>query len=253
MTFGIESANIVGYTAKEAAQGKFIILGAQFEGVQGGTKINDLITGINGVALDDDGAFVKTASQIQIPNAAGGYTTRYYLNDGWKDLGNDNWVQVAGWCDSDGLIVDDEITPGVAVGLKEMNANSTATVAGAVSDEGSAQVSCPAGFALRANIFPAAITLNDGKMVASGIAGVHPDEDGAFVQTAPQIQFPNTAGGYTTRYYLNDGWKDLGNDDWVQVAGWCDSDGLIVNDVIPAAQGFWTKGVGSAFVLTFTK
>ena len=247
----VESANIVGYTSKESNAGKFIILGAQFEEVTGGNGINGTIGGIQGVAYDEDGAFTHTAPQIQIP-IPGGYNIRYYLNDGWKDLGDDNWVQVPGWCDSDGLIVDDEYTPGVAVWFKSVNADADVVVSGAVPGDDSISVECPTTFALRANAYPMAITLNGDQMSVKGIAGAAYDEDGAFTQTAPQIQIP-IPGGYNIRYYLNDGWKDLGDDNWVQVPGWCDSDGLIVSDEIEPALGFWTKGVASAFTLTFTK
>ena len=236
---------IVGYTAKEAAKGKFIILGAQFEGVSSGTIDVATITGVEGVAYDDAGAFKLTAPQIQIPNGIG-YTTRYYLTDGWDNSKND---YAAGWCDGDGVIVTDTITPGVALWLKSVGADATANVAGAVSELSSVNVDCPANFALRANAFPIATTLNSASMSVSGIAGVAYDDAGAFKQTAPQVQIYNGVG-YTTRYYLNDGWDNDKND---YAAGWCDGDGVIVKDTIPAAQGFWTKGVGSAFTLTFTK
>ena len=247
----VVSSSVVGYTGKDSEKGKFIILGAQFEQVTGGTKIDGLISGISGVDLDDDGAFLLTAPQIQIP-VSGGYITRYYLNDGWYDKGNDDWIQKAGWCDSDGLIATDEYTQGVAMWFKSVGEDANVVVAGAVPDSDQVSVDCPATFALRANAYPIALTLNSEKMAVSGIAGVDLDDDGAFLLTAPQIQIPVT-GGYITRYYLNDGWYDKGNDDWIQKAGWCDSDGLIVSDEIPVAQGFWTKGVGSSFTMTFNK
>ena len=98
MTFGIESSNIVGYTTKEAPQGKFIILGVQFEGVAGGVKINDLISGVVGVDFDEEGAFRNTAAQIQVP-AAVGYDTYYYLNNAWS---TETGTEVAGWADAAG-------------------------------------------------------------------------------------------------------------------------------------------------------
>ena len=100
----ILSSNIVGYTGKEAAQGKFIILGAQFEGVSGGTKINDLVAGVKGVDWDADDVWMTTAPQIQVPNG-GAYTTYYYLNDGYVD----DETTKQGWCDAVGNIVDDII------------------------------------------------------------------------------------------------------------------------------------------------
>ena len=244
--------SIVGYTAKDADQGKFIIIGAQFEGVTDGSmKINGLVNGLTGVDYDSDGIWLTTAAQIQVPATTGGYTTYRYLNDGWyDDDGNDAYK--SGWCDAGGNIVDDEFTLCVAHWLKSVQDSVSANVAGAVSEDSSADISCPVGFALRAGAFPIGITLNTAAMTAAGITGVDYDSDGTWLTTAPQIQVPATTGGYTTYRYLNDGWyDDDGNDAYK--SGWCDAGGNIVSDVIPAAQGFWTKGVQGAFTLTFTK
>ena len=250
--FALESANVVGYANKNAESGKFLILGAQFEQVSDGSmSIDGLITGVSETALDDNGLFKTTAAQIQIPNGVG-YTTRFYLADGWYEKGNDDWAQKAGWCDEDGLIVADELTPGEAVWLKDPNGDANVMIAGAVPSEKTTTVSCPAEFALRANVYPMPITLNSSSMVVSGAAVVNIDDNGAFKLTAPQIQIPNGVG-YTTRWYVADAWYDKGNDEWAQKAGWCDEDGLLVSDIIPVAQGFWTKGVSSAFSLTFSK
>jgi hypothetical protein len=35
--------------------------------------------------------------------------------------------------------------------------------------------------------------------------------------------------------------------------GWADLNGNLVESVIPAMQGFWTKGVSGVFTLTFNK
>ena len=207
MTFGIESSNIVGYTAKEAAQGKFIILGAQFEGIaSGAVKINEVITGLQGVDVDiEDFTHEKTAPQIQIPTAAG-YDIYYYVNDGYYDTGAVDgdgepiYDQKPGWVDGYGMITEDEITPGVAVWLKSVPGDAMVNVAGAVPSVDSAEVSCPAGFALRSNIFPIATPLNGGSMLAVGIKGVDVDiEDFTHEKTAPQIQIP-TAAGYDIYY-----------------------------------------------------
>lgn len=105
----VESANIVGYTTKGADQGKFIIIGAQFEGVVDGTmKINDLVTGLTGVDYDSDDIWLTTAAQIQVPATTGGYTTYRYLNDGWYDNNGEDAYK-PGWCDAMGNIVEDVI------------------------------------------------------------------------------------------------------------------------------------------------
>ena len=247
----IQSSNIVGYTTKSAAQGKFIIMGAQFEGVAGGTKINDLVSGVTGVDWDADDLFTATAAQIQVP-AAAGYTTYYYLNDGWYDDGSELGAYKPGWCNSSGSIVDDELTPGIAVWFKNVQGDANATVSGAVPNTDSADVSCPIAFALRANVYPIEVALNSDKISSADIVGVDWDADDAFTATAAQIQVP-AAAGYTTYYYLNDGWYDDGSESGAYKPGWCNSSGSIVSDVIPAAQGFWTKGVSGVFTLTFKK
>ena len=245
----IESANIVGYTAKDAAQGKFLILGAGFEQIAGGTAINGLISGVEGVNYDEENAFMATAAQIQIP-IANGYDTYYYLNDGWfDDNGADGYK--AGWCDGFGVLVDAEITPGVAFWFKSVPGDAVATVSGQVSSESSVDVSCPENFALRANPFPVSVNINSEKFASNDIVGVNYDEENAFMATAPQIQIP-IANGYDTYYYLNDGWFDDNGADGYK-AGWCDGFGVLVDAEIPAGQGVWTKGVTGAFTLTFTK
>ena len=247
---GITSDNVVGYTAKEAAQGKFLIIGAQFEDVQSGKMpINGLITGVEGVDFDDAYVFQTTAAQIQIP-VEGGYNIYYYLNDGY-DLVKDDGTTGAGWCDADGNLTTDEITPGVAMWFKSVPAAGSATVSGAVSELSESTVDCPQNFALRAQIFPINTALNGGGMTSANIVGVDFDDAYAFQQTAPQIQVP-IEGGYNIYYYLNDGY-DLVKDDGTTGAGWCDADGNLTTDTIAAGQGFWTKGVTGAFTLKFTK
>ena len=247
----IESANIVGYTAKDAAQGKFLILGAGFEQVDGSMHVNGLVSGVDGVDYDEMDAFMSTAAQIQVPNAAGGYTVLYYLNDGWfDDNGKDGYK--AGWCDGYGVISDLEVTPGVAFWFKSVPGDASATVAGAVPSSEAIDVSCPENFALRANPFPVEVAVNGEKFASNDIIGVDYDDKDAFMSTAAQIQVPNAAGGYTVLYYLNDGWFDDNGTDGYK-AGWCDGYGVLSDLVIPAGQGIWTKGVTGKFTLTFTK
>ena len=63
-------------------------------------------------------------------------------------------------------------------------------------------------------------------------------------------------------YYLSDGFyiDEKGNES--EKAGWCDKSGTIagndaagalVTGIVPAGVGFWAKGVGSAFSMTFLK
>ena len=247
----IESANIVGYTQKEAAQGKFLILGAGFEQVGGSMAVNGLVSGVQGVDFDEGNAFMSTAAQIQLPNTAGGYDVFYYLNDGWfDDNGADGYKP--GWCDIFGGLVDTEITPGVAFWFKSVPGDAKATVTGQVSSDSVAEVSCPAVFAIRANPFPVAAGINSEKFTSTDIVGSDFDEENLFMTTAPQLQIPNAAGGYDVYYYLNDGWFDDNGADGYK-PGWCDIFGGLVDVEIPAGQGVWTKGVSGVFTLKFSK
>ena len=244
--------SIVGYTSKEAVKGKFLIVGAQFDAVKGGRAINDLVSGVQGVDFDDAKTWKTTAAQIQIPSTSG-YDVYYYLNDGWYDNGTTDGDYKAGWCDGDGNIADREIDSMVAFWFKSVPSDATATIAGAVpSSKEAVDVDCPENFALRANAFPKAVALNSDAMQTVGITGVDYDDQNVWKANASQIQIPSTTG-YAVYYYLNDGWYDNGTTDGDYKAGWCDGDGNIVNDVIPAGQGFWTKGTTGAFKLLFTK
>jgi hypothetical protein len=97
----------VGYTSTSAEQGKFLILGAGFEDMNGTMKLNDLVSGVVGVDFGDGTEFKSTAAQVQIPVSSGnGYNIYYYLNDGWYDNGTTDGDFRPGWCDGFGSIVD---------------------------------------------------------------------------------------------------------------------------------------------------
>lgn len=250
----IVSSSVVGYTAKKAEQGKFIIMGAQLERLTDtgrDMKINGLVTGLTGVVYDSDNLWLDTASQIQVPSATG-YITYRYLNNGWYNDGTEAGAYKAGWCDVNGTLTEDELTPGVGQWVRSVPNAGNAIVSGGVSDSNVAQIDCPKGFALRANTFPSPVVLNTATMTAEGIVGVNYDSDNTWLDTAPQIQVPS-ANGYVTYRYLNDGWYNDGTEVGVCKAGWCDVNGSLVSDTIAVAQGFWTKGVTGEFSLKFTK
>ena len=100
-------------------------------------------------------------------------------------------------------------------------------------------------------------SVKDGSMkindLVTGLTGVDYDDANVWQTTAAQIQVPNAQGAYTTYRYLNDGYYEDENGAEAYKPGWCDFAGNLVSETIPAAQGFWTKGVQGAFKLTFTK
>ena len=103
-TAEIESANTVGYTSMDVAAGRYYLVGTQFDKAgttsAGSIDMNDLIklspTLAPGLYSND----FATAPQISVLNAAGGYTTYYYISDGTDD--NDVDLGANAWCDVDG-------------------------------------------------------------------------------------------------------------------------------------------------------
>ena len=237
----------MGYATDTVAQGKFVIKSLGFENVSdASTDVNDILTGFTGVDYDENFDFWKTAPQISVLNAVGGYDTYYYLNDGYVD--DETFVE--GWCDSAGTIVDLNITPGTAFWVKVPGDDAATTAAGAVSNEPSVDIDVPANkFTLLGNAFPIAVTLNGTAFTSDDIVGVDYDDNFNFWKTAPQISVLNAVGGYDTYYYLNDGYVD----DETFVKGWCDSAGTLVTDTtIGVGAGFWIKS-GAAMTATFNK
>ena len=258
----IESSNIVGYDTKSLEKAKFYIFAPQFEATDGTSDINQIVSGLVGASYAEFGDdFVSVAPQIQIPNAQGGYDIYYYITDGYYEGGKEK----PGWCDMSGTIAGDEealidgqLLSGIAMWVKDVQNAGTFQQAGQVLKDSTATVDAPVAFALRANPFPEGFNLNDASKVAfQGLPQVSYAEYGDdFVKYAAQIQVPNAQGGYDIYYYITDGYYEGGK----EKAGWCDMSGTIAGDEealvtgdISQGQGFWTKGVGSSFSMTFTK
>ena len=197
----VTSANVVGYATKNSLEkDMFYIFGSQFDGVGGGKKIVDVIGGVKGVDWDAEDVFLRTASQIQIPKT-GGYNTYYYLNDGWFDDGTEEGDTKPGWCDFNGVIVEDiEITPGVAFWFKnKTEEDSSWNQSGEVPEVSEFRVQIPVDFQLRNFPFPMSVELNSAHFDNSEMTGVDWDAEDIFLRTAPQIQVPKV-GGYNTYY-----------------------------------------------------
>ncbi|MGN0847141.1 MAG: hypothetical protein ACI4RA_07135, partial [Kiritimatiellia bacterium] len=245
----VESANIVGYNNDSTEQGKFAILAAQFEDVATGKiDLNKIMKGVVGVNWDEDDEFMTTAPQIQILDADGtGYTTYYYLNDGYVD----DSTTKEGWCDGVGNFVDLEITPGSSFWFKNPGDNAALTISGAVGSDAVVSVVAEQNkFKLVGNAYPAALGLNTKNFTSDDIFGVDWDENDEFLTTAPQIQVLDADGtGYTTYYYLNDGYVD----DSTTKKGWCDGVGNYRPDVtVPTGRGFWIKSPIGDVTLDFS-
>ena len=214
------------------------------------------MSGLAGVDYDGSGLFTGTAPHIQVVGIDGVPAMYYYLNDGWFDNGTADGGLKPGWCDSEGNIVDLEITPGVGFWLKNAASEAqTMTGAGAVTAFDSVDVIAPASvFSINANVYPMSVNLNDATKVAFlDIVGVDYDGGGLFTGTAPHIQVVGIDGVPAMYYYLNDGWFDNGTADGGLKPGWCDSEGNIVDVNIEAQSGFWVKATTGALTFTYKK
>lgn len=258
--FAIESANVVGYTTKSTPQGKFMIGTVPFETTDGDMDINKLISGFTPVtidwSLDEYTLFRNLAAQLQIWNGSN-YDTAYYVSNAWFDDGTEEGDYKEGWCDGDGLLLEDyEFTPGGAYWVKNVPDSNSLTVAGQIKAASSVNVSCPTSFTLTGNAFPVDIQLNEGtQMTSANITPVaidwESDDYTVFRDAATQLQIWNGTV-YDTAYYVSNAWYDNGTPDGDYKAGWCDGDGLLwENYTIPAGNGFWVKATSGACTLTF--
>ena len=235
-TAEIESANTVGYTSKDVEAGKYYLIGTQFDKAgttsAGSIDMNDLIklsSTITAGLYDDDFA---TAPKISVVNAAGGYTTYYYISDGTDE--NDDELGFDCWCDKDGYELDDSAKLSLGKGFWFYPpVNGTITTVGQVSDMASVTLSFVADtYAILCNPYPVAVALQS--LTTSATPGLYDDD----FATAPKISILNAAGGYATYYYISDGTDE--NDDELGVNAWCDKDGYELEGTqIDAGAAFW--------------
>lgn len=243
---GVESSNMVGYTAKAVEAGRFYLIGTQFDKVGsdavGSIDMNDLITlssTISAGQYDDDFA---TAPKISVLNAAGGYANYFYISDGTD--GNDDPLGYDCWCDKDGYELDAsaKLALGNGFWFSSPSANGTITTAGQVSELASVTLDFPADkFMIRCNPYPSAVALQS--LTTSATPGLYDDD----FSTAPKISALNAAGGYNNYFYISDGTD--ANDDPLGFNAWCDKDGYELEDTqIDAGAAFWISAPVSGTV-----
>lgn len=244
----IQSDNTVGYTSKAVEAGKFYLIGTQFDKTgttsAGSVDMNDLLSLSSTITpglYDDDFA---TAPKVSVLNAAGGYTTYYYISDGTDDA--DVELGYDCWCDVDGYELDEAAKFSLGKGFWfNSPVNGTITTAGQISDMTSVTLSFDADKnAILCNPYPVAVALQS--LTTDATPGLYDDD---FV-TAPKISILNAAGGYTSYYYISDGTDD--NDEYLNYNAWCDVDGYELSGVqIEAGAAFWMYSPAAGSV-TFT-
>ena len=244
----VESANVVGVTTVNATQGKFYMIGAQFEDVGGGEmSIQDFVTGnFVGVDYDDNSAFMQTAPKLQVWTPSD-YIMCYYLNDAY-DADLDDGTVYEGWADGFGNYITDTVSAGMAAWFKDGNEACTLNVKGQVlGTDGTIQTTANKFFMV-ANPFPVATAINSADIEWDGIVGVDYDDNSAFMQTAPKLQVW-TPSDYIMCYYLNDAY-DADLDDGTVYEGWADGFGNYVTDNFPVGHAAWFKA-GTDVDITF--
>ena len=251
----LESANTVGYTTKDIAQGAYVLTAVQFETVDQQNNITNLVktsdagtTAWNGD--DNVPGWYNSALTLMVPKATGGYDYYYYAADGWDDA---NETEYPGWCDEFGYIQPSvALTTGLGVWFKgSTSGNETITMAGQVLEDDTTTTSVGSGYTIVANPYPIVVDLQTVATAASAATAWNGDDNvPGWYNNAPTIMIPKTTGGYDYYYYAADGWDD---DSETEYAGWCDEFGYIQkNMTIPVTAGIWFKN-NSATTVTFTK
>ncbi len=251
---GLESANTVGYTEQDVAQGEYVLAGIQFETVDLQNKLADLVKpSISTTAWNGDDnvpGWYNTAMTLMIPNGEGGYNYYYYATDGWDDATE---TESTGWCDMYGYLQPSiTLTPGLGVWFKgATTGNGTITVSGQVVGDATSTTSVGAGYTIVANPYPVAADIQTvATSATAGTAWNGDDNVPGWYNNAPTIMIPNGEGGYNYFYYAADGWDDANETEY---PGWCDMYGYIQKNIsIPVSSGIWFKN-NSATTVTFSK
>ena len=270
---------IVGYSAKEQkTTSPMSILSFQWDAVGGETvKLNGMVKpSVAGTAFEHGAnedvttGWYLAAPQIQIRQAAGNYTTRYYADDMWDDSlcteandydpDGDGIAGIAGWGDeAGGYDATTTLALGGGAWLKSPTDDCTFTTAGAVASEETAVGGDTTVMILAGGAFPVEFKLNDKAAVTwtltPGTAfnhGENEDVTDKWYLSAPQIQVRQAAGNYTTRYYADDMWDDSlcteandydpDGDGIAGIAGWGDeAGGYDATTTVGVGGGFWLK------------
>ena len=219
-------------TAKKDA---WLLTAVQFEGVDGNDALlSNLISGdYTAVEFDDDGNYIDTAPQLLVPTASG-YDYYYYINF----EGETFWFDFNAGGPDEGT----PIAAGTGIWFKQSGEDCPVTFAGQVISDSSLPVNASKDvWSLVSNPYPIAFEVSG--VSYSGLKGVDFDDDGAYVDTAPQMLVP-TKDGYDYFYYIN----FEGESFWFDFNAGGPDEGAVV----PVGSGFWFKAATDV-TITFTK
>ncbi len=247
---------VVGYTTRNVPAGAFRMIGVQLTDVGAATSIpvQKFITGIKGTVSYYDEGWDNLAPQIQVMDADGYYTEKYYYITDAYDLKLDDGTVYEGWADIGGnYVTDATFTPGMCVWFKAAD-KCTITTAGQVFEGSAVSKTFPKGtFRMAANKKPVALDLNNSEQVTyTGLTGASYYDEG-WDNLAPQIQVMDADGYYTEKYYYLTDAYDLEKDDGTTYEGWADIGGNYVHSAIAPGYGFWVKATTGEFTMTFAK
>ena len=189
----------------------FVVPGTTTYKLRKAATVSDVFGATNTVAALTSGTDASLCDKILIPNAANGFDTVFYFNDG---------AGAEGWLDGDSNLAADKPMPymdGFYV-QRVAGAAKSLTISGEVKTKPTGGV-LVAGFNYLNSVAPVGLTL-DGSNLKSFVSQ---GTDGA---TVDNVLLPTALGGYTTCFYFNDG---------AGAEGWLDGDsnlagGLLLED-----------------------
>ena len=191
------------------------------------STVSDVFGATNTVAALTSGTDASLCDKILIPNAAGGFDTVFYFNDG---------AGVAGWLDGDSNLAADKpivYMDGFYV-QRVAGSSKSLTISGEVKTKATGGV-LVAGFNYLNSVAPVGLTLDNSNLKSFLSQGT----DGGSVDN---VLLPTALGGYTTCFYFNDG---------AGAVGWLDGDGNLAGS-LPVEDGFLilNRGVLKPYTLS---
>ena len=238
--FGLESANVVGYSSVQTGNGGSKALGASFAAVADEMNLQDLK--VTGYAHEDgfDGEL-----NIQFLDGLGRMTDLYNWIDIPADPEDEESVAFFGWYDGEDNLVDDVIiNPGDGLWVFSSSDAFGLQSAGQVIKTPTAVTLKTDGSTMVANPIPVNVNLQE--VSVSGY-----DHEAGF-EGSINVQFLDGLGRMTDLYNWIDIPADPEDEESVAFFGWYDGEDNLVEDVmVNAGTALWTYSDSNAYSLVF--